>query len=138
MIDTIDSVCTDGSMAIDRSEKVFFIDCRYHQSQIQKSLTDGLITSMEMRPKISIDSINRYYRYPSIADCAHLCIYVLLFQTENGSPGFFFFSIIIYRLLIVQTEVCHLSLCWQRNKRQNGLAHLRVIAISIINDSFSL
>jgi hypothetical protein len=50
------------------------IDCRYYRSKIQKSLTDGSITLMKMRPKVSIDSIDRYYRYRSIADCAHLCI----------------------------------------------------------------
>ncbi len=48
------------------------IDCRYYRSKIRKSLTDGSITSMKMRPKESIDSIDRYYRYRSIADCAYL------------------------------------------------------------------
>jgi hypothetical protein len=38
------------------------------------------------------------------------------FQTENGSPGDFPWS--IYRLLIVQTEVCRLSVCWRRNKQK--------------------
>jgi hypothetical protein len=36
-------------------------------------------------------------------------------QTEYRSPGDFPYS--VYRLLIVQTEVCHLSVCWWRNKR---------------------
>jgi hypothetical protein len=36
--------------------------------------------------------------------------------TENGSPGDFPLS--VYRLLIVQTEVCRLSFCWRRNKRK--------------------
>ncbi len=49
-----------------RSEKAFMIDCRYYRSTIRKSLTDGSITSMKMRPKVSIDSIDRYYRYRSI------------------------------------------------------------------------
>jgi hypothetical protein len=57
-----------------RSEKGFMIDCRYYRSKIQKSLTDGSITSMKTRPKVSIDSIDLYYRYRSIADCAHLCL----------------------------------------------------------------
>ncbi len=32
----------------------------------KKSLTNGSITSMKMRPKVSIDSIDWYYRYRSI------------------------------------------------------------------------
>jgi hypothetical protein len=32
----------------------------------KKSLTDGSITSMKMRPKVSIDSIDQYHRYRSI------------------------------------------------------------------------
>ncbi len=39
---------------------------------------------------------------------------MLLIQTENGNPGDF--PVSIYRLLIVQMEVCRLSLCLQRNK----------------------
>jgi hypothetical protein len=57
-----------------RSEKVFKINCRYYQSKIKKSLTDGSITLMKMRPKVLIDSFNRYHRYQSIADCAHIYI----------------------------------------------------------------
>ncbi len=38
------------------------------------------------------------------------------FQTENGIPGDFSKS--VYRLLILQTEVCGLSVCWRRNKRK--------------------
>ncbi len=37
-------------------------------------------------------------------------------QTINGSPDHFPLS--VYYLLIVQTEVCHLSICWRRNKRK--------------------
>ncbi len=37
------------------------------------------------------------------------------FQMENGSPGDFPQS--VYRLLIVQTEVCRLSDWFPRNKR---------------------
>ncbi len=39
-------------------------------------------------------------------------IYMLPFKTENGSPG----DLSVYCLLIVQTEVCCLSLCLRRNK----------------------
>jgi hypothetical protein len=46
----------------------------------------------------------------------YIYIYMLLFQTENGSPGDFSWS--IYRLLIVQIEICRLSICWRRNKRK--------------------
>jgi hypothetical protein len=51
------------------------IDCRYYRSKIQKSLTDGLITSMKKRPKVSIDSIDRYYRYRSIDPSPNVPIY---------------------------------------------------------------
>ncbi len=36
------------------------------------------------------------------------------FQTEKGSPGDFPYS--VYRLLIVQTEVRHFSVCLRRKK----------------------
>ncbi len=58
-----------------QSEKAFMIDCRYYRSKIQKSLTDGSITPMKMRPKVSIDSINRYYRYRSIDTSPIVSIY---------------------------------------------------------------
>jgi hypothetical protein len=32
----------------------------------KKSLTDGSITLMKMRPKVSINTINQYYQYQSI------------------------------------------------------------------------
>ncbi len=42
---------------------------------------------------------------------------MLPFQTEkNGKPRRF--SFIRYRLLIVQTEVCRLSVCLRRNKQK--------------------
>jgi hypothetical protein len=47
--------CADGLMAIGQ-RKVFMIDCWYYRLKINKSLTDGLITSMQMRPKVSIDT----------------------------------------------------------------------------------
>ncbi len=47
-------------------------------------------------------------------------------ETENGSPGDFPYS--VYRFLIMQTEICRLSVCWQRIERKlsfgNRLAHL--------------
>jgi hypothetical protein len=43
-------------------------------------------------------------------------IYMQLSQTENGSPGDFPWS--VYHLLIVQTEVCRLSVCLWRNKQK--------------------
>ncbi len=42
--------------------------------------------------------------------------YMQLFQTKNGSPGDFPLS--VYHLLIVKTEVCHLSACLQRKKQK--------------------
>jgi hypothetical protein len=53
------------------------IDCRYYRTKLRKSLTDGSITSMKMRPKVSIDSIDRYYRYRSIDPSPIVPIYAV-------------------------------------------------------------
>ncbi len=63
-----------------RSEKAFMINCQYYRSKLKKSLTDGSITWMKMRPKVSMDNIDRYHRdryhqYRYIADCAQLCLW---------------------------------------------------------------
>ncbi len=50
------------------------INCRYYESKINKSLTDGSITLMKMRSKVTIDMIDWYHRYRSITDCAQLWI----------------------------------------------------------------
>jgi hypothetical protein len=46
------------------------------------------------------------------------------FLKESGSPGDFSSS--VYCLLIVQTEICRLSIFYKEKglNRQNGLAHL--------------
>ncbi len=43
---------------------------------------------------------------------------MLLFQTENRKRKPRRFSLIRFRLLIVQTEVCCLPVCLRRNKRK--------------------
>ncbi len=64
------------------------IDCRYYRSKIQKSLIDGSITSMKMRPKVSMDIIDRYYRYRSINPSPIVPIYAQDLNTavlkQNG------------------------------------------------------
>ncbi len=74
-----------------RSEKAFMIDCRYNRSKIQKSFTDGSITSMKMRPKVSIDGIDRYYRYRSIDPSPIVPIYAVEplpgLSYSPGAPG---------------------------------------------------
>jgi hypothetical protein len=84
LIDTIDSVYRwfDGH----RSEKTFMIDCRYYRSKIQKSSTDGSITSMKMRPKVSIDTIGidpsiHHQLCPSM----HMNITISEFSNKNAS-----------------------------------------------------
>ncbi len=47
--------------------------------------------------------------------------YILPFQTENGSPDVFLLS--VYRLHIVKTEVCRLSVCWRRTDGSYPFAH---------------
>ncbi len=67
-----------------RSEKAFMIDCRYYRSKIQKSLTDGSITSWKWDQKyrlmVSIDRIDWYYRYRSIDSSPIVPIYAVLHQ----------------------------------------------------------
>jgi hypothetical protein len=58
----------------------------------------------------------RSCRFPLVPFSIYLYIYMPPFQTEKGSPGDFPWS--IYRLLIVQTEVFRLSVCWRRNKQK--------------------
>ncbi len=43
-------------------------------------------------------------------------MYILPFQTENGSPGYFPFIRLLYICSSCKTEVCCLSVCWQSNK----------------------
>ncbi len=81
--------------------------------------------------------------YINILRWLHICfkiyiyiyIYILPFQMENGSPGNnSLIHLLSAHLLIMQIEVCHLSVCWWRNKRKlsvckrtkwlNGLAYL--------------
>jgi hypothetical protein len=52
------------------------IDCRYYRSKTKKSLTDGSLTSLEMRRKVSIDTIGidpSIHRRlcPSMAKCQY-------------------------------------------------------------------
>jgi hypothetical protein len=61
-----------------RSENSFMIDCRYYRSNIKKSLADRSITSIKMRPKVSIDTIDRYHRYRSIDPSPIVAIYGVL------------------------------------------------------------
>ncbi len=80
-----------------RSEKSFMIDCRYYRSKIKKSFTDGSITSMKMRPKVSIDSIDRYYRYRSNDPSPIVPIYAYMYSTVHRSR----FPTCAYTLLYV-------------------------------------
>jgi hypothetical protein len=55
-----------------------------------------------------------------------------IWKTESGSPGDFPLS--VYRLLVVQTEVCRLSVCLSVCKRTKGtrrIAHLLVYCTRI-------
>ncbi len=56
MIDTIDTVCTNGSMAIGQISLLWSIDDSIDQKK-KNYLTDGSITSMKMRLNVSIDTI---------------------------------------------------------------------------------
>jgi hypothetical protein len=64
---------------------------------------------------------NGHYRFPLVSFCVYIYImfmyiYILPFQMEYRSPADFPSS--VFRLLIMQTEVCRLSVCWRRNKRK--------------------
>jgi hypothetical protein len=68
----------------------------------------------KMEVAVSVSSIFRIYTYIETAAHLHIygkqnSIYKLPFQMENRSPGNFLQS--VYRLLITQMEVCHLSMC---------------------------
>ncbi len=75
LIKTIDSVRTDGSMAIGQRRLLWSIVDTIDKKK-KKILTDGSITPMKMRPKVSNDSIDRYHRYRSIDPSPIVPIYV--------------------------------------------------------------
>ncbi len=68
-----------------------------------------------------IDIYTYIYIYIYVCIYSTVYIYMLKFQTENGSPGDFPES--VRPFLIVQTEVCRLSVCWRRNKRKYPFAN---------------
>ncbi len=60
LTDNINSVCTDESMAIRQRRLLWSIVDTIDQKK--KSLTNGLITSIKMRPKVSIALVSIYRR----------------------------------------------------------------------------